>query len=325
MESPVVIAHRGASGERPEHTRAAYALAIAQGADFIEPDLVPTRDGVLICRHENELSGTTDVAAHPRFADRWTEKCIDGVKVRGWFSEDFTWEELSLLRCRERIPDLRPGNTRYDGEEGIPTFEEVVRLARAEGERLGREIGVYPETKHPSHFHAIGLPLEPALLRILDEVGWNRRESPVVIQSFEGENLRLLASESPVRLVRLLADTGVPWEAALGGPDPVRYLYGIGPERTLILPRDAEGRSLPATDLIARAHDRGLVVHPWTFRAEDAFLPLELRGAPGDGLEREIGRFLELGVDGLFCDFPGRAVRVRNARAAAGAGDTPFA
>jgi glycerophosphoryl diester phosphodiesterase len=189
---PIIIAHRGASAERPEHTLAAYARAIEQGADFIEPDLVPTKDHQLVARHENEISGTTDVASRPEFAARKTTKTIDGETITGWFTEDFTLAELKTLRARERLPELRPGNTAFDGQQEIPTLAEIIALAKAESARTGRTIGIYPETKHPSYFRSLGLALEPVLLAELTRAGWTTREAPVFIQSFEVDNLKAL-------------------------------------------------------------------------------------------------------------------------------------
>ncbi|HVW33316.1 MAG TPA: glycerophosphodiester phosphodiesterase family protein, partial [Acidimicrobiia bacterium] len=197
---PIVIGHRGASGYRPEHTLASYRLAIEMGADFIEPDLVSTRDGILVARHEPEISGTTDVGAHPEFSDRHTEKVIDGVTVAGWFTDDFTLEELRALRAVERLPEYRPGNTAYDGTEVIPTFEEVVGLARAAG------VGVYPETKHPAYFRAAGLALEEPMLEVLDRCGYGGPSAPVFLQSFESGNLRALRSMTDLPLIQLLLE-----------------------------------------------------------------------------------------------------------------------
>jgi glycerophosphoryl diester phosphodiesterase len=202
---PIVIAHRGASGYLPEHTLMAYTMAIEQGADFIEPDVVITKDGVLIARHENEIGGTTDVASRPEFAGRRTEKSIDGEAVTGWFAEDFTFAEVKTLRARERLPDLRPDNTRFDGMFEIPTFEEILNLVRAMNERRARDahalgrppprpIGVYPETKHPSYFRGLGLPLEARLIQMLERHGYRGKDSAVLIQSFEVGNLKALAS-----------------------------------------------------------------------------------------------------------------------------------
>ena len=202
---PIVIAHRGASGYRPEHTLASYELAIEQGADFIEPDVVSTKDGVLVARHENEIGGTTDVAAHPEFADRRTTKVIDGVALTGWFTEDFTLDELRTLRARERLPEVRPGSAAFDGRFGIPTLQEIADLARREGERRGRTIGLYPETKHPTYFRSIGLPLEEPLVATLHGAGYQDMDAPVFIQSFEADSLRRLAGMTSLRLVQLLA------------------------------------------------------------------------------------------------------------------------
>jgi glycerophosphoryl diester phosphodiesterase len=304
---PIVIAHRGASGLRPEHTLAAYELAIEQGADFIEPDLVPTKDGVLVARHENAIHDTTDVAAHPEFAARRTTKTIDGQSVTGWFTEDFTLAELRTLRAKERLPQLRPGNASYDGQSAVPTFDEIIALAKARG------VGVYPETKHPSYFRSIGLPLEDALLASLARAGWDRVDAPVFIQSFEVANLRALARRTNVRLIQLMdadgapADRAAPSYAAMATPEGLKaiaaYAYGIGPNKAMIRPGDG----VP-TSLVSDAHAAGLRVHPWTFRAENFFLPASLR----DGIDprrqgrlgEEIARHLELGVDGFFTDFP---------------------
>lgn len=318
--SPIVIAHRGASGERPEHTLPAYQLAIEQGADFIEPDLVPTKDGVLIARHENEISGTTDVADHPEFAGRKTSKQIDGESVTGWFTEDFTLAELKTLRARERLPQLRPGNTRYDGQAEIPTFDEIIALAKQASRQTGRTIGIYPETKHPSYFAAIGLPLEERLVAKLREAGWDRADAPVFIQSFEVANLRKLKAMTRVPLIQLMSASGGPADgaeasyAAMATPEGLArvaaYASGIGPERTMLVP--------PAT-LVADAHAAGLKVHPWTFRAENFFLLPAYRtnGGPAEKgrLAEEIAYFIGLGVDGLFSDYPYIAVSARAASA----------
>jgi len=312
--SPIVIAHRGASGLRPEHTIAAYTLAIDQGADFIEPDLVPTKDGVLVARHENEISDTTDVAAHAEFAGRRTTRTIDGRRVTGWFTEDFTLAELRTLYARERLPQLR--GTAYDGRFGIPTFAEVIALARARG------VGVYPETKHPTYFASIGLETDTPLLAELSAAGWDRADAPVFIQSFEVANLRRLAGRTKVRLIQLMdasggpADGAVPSYAAMATPAGLRviatYAYGIGPARAMI--RDGDGTP---TGLVSDAHAAGLKVHPWTFRAENLFLPASLRFGidprKHGRLAEEMARYLELGVDGFFTDFPLEGVRARDA------------
>jgi glycerophosphoryl diester phosphodiesterase len=323
---PIVIAHRGASGERPEHTLAGYALAIAQGADFIEPDLVMTRDGVLVCRHENEIAGTTDVADHAEFAHRRKEKTVDGVSATGWWVEDFTLDELKTLRCRERIPQLRPNNARYDGQDDIPTFAEALALARETG------VGIYPELKHPSFLRDAGLDPVPAFIGAVREGGGQAAADRMFVQCFEIWPLRRLAEMSSVRwtCVQLVSSSGGPWDRRdLSYADMLRdeglraiaeYARGIGAEKTLIIPRDSAGRSLAPTDLVQRAHAANLVVHPWTFRAENFFLPAERRrgdpSAPdymrhhGD-LEAELRAFYAAGVDGVFSDFPAAAVAAR--------------
>jgi glycerophosphoryl diester phosphodiesterase len=316
LAQPLVIAHRGASADRPEHTLAAYALAIDQGADFIEPDLVPTKDGHLVARHENEIGGTTDAADRPEFAARKTTKIIDGATVTGWFTEDFTLAELKTLRAREGLPQLRPANTAFDGKEQIPTFEEIIALVKAQEQRRGRRIGLYPETKHPSYFRALGLPLEERLLGMLNKNGYNTPEHPVFIQSFEVDNLKRLRGRTKLRLVQLIAAAGGPADGAASGyaamltPDGLaaiaRYADAIGAEKSLVIPRTEDGRLGPATRLVADAHKAGLKVHVWTFRPENFFLPTDLRRGDspaqrGDG-ETEIRAFAAAGIDGLFSD-----------------------
>jgi glycerophosphoryl diester phosphodiesterase len=313
----IVIAHRGASGERPEHTLAAYELAIEQGADFIEPDLVPTRDGHLVARHENEIGGTTDVAQHPEFAARRATRTIDGSQATGWFTEDFTLAELKTLRARERLPQLRPGNTRYDGQFAIPTLAEIIALAKRRSAETGRTIGIYPETKHPTYFAGIGLPTDARLVAELKRAGWDRADAPVFIQSFEVANLRRLKRMTRVRLIQLLANTGAPADgaqpsyAAMTTPAGLRavaaYAYGIGPDKAMLW---TDGR---ATPLVADAHRAGLKVHPWTYRAEEPFLAQDHKGKPGrEGLRAEIRAALGQGVDGVFTDFPLTGVQVRD-------------
>ena len=304
-----VIGHRGASGSRPEHTLEAYRLAAEQGADFIEPDLVITSDGVLVARHEPEIGGTTDVAGHPEFADRRTTKLIDGAGLTGWFTEDFTLAELKTLRARERIPQLRPQNTPYDGRFEVPTLQEVITLRAQLSKELGRTIGIYPETKHPAYFRGIGLPLEEALVQALERNGLTTPTSPVFVQSFEARSLRSLKGRLKVPLVQLLGSTG----AALA--EIAEYADGVGPPKGLIVPRNPDGSSAAPTSFVADAHAAGLLVHPYTFRRENTFLPLELRSSAdpagiGD-LAAEVRQFLALGVDGLFTDNPDLAVRAR--------------
>jgi glycerophosphoryl diester phosphodiesterase len=323
-----VIGHRGASGYRPEHTLASYQLAIDLGADYIEPDLVSTKDRVLVARHENEIGGTTDVAAHPEFASRRTTKVIDGVSITGWFTEDFTLAELKTLRAKERIPGLRPTNTAFDGLEQIPTLQEVIDLARR------NDVGIYPETKHPSYFDGIGLSLEEPLVATLELNGYTKQSSPVFIQSFEVSNLKELDGMTRVPLVQLISDVGKPFDFVLSG-DPrtyadlatpaglreiARYADGAGANKNLIVPRDSANRLLSPTSFIRDAHRAGLVVHPWTFRRENSFLPQDFReGNPGSPMYEaatgdfaaELRLFYRLGVDGVFTDNPDVAVAAR--------------
>jgi len=314
---PLVIAHRGASGERPEHTRAAYDLAIDQGADFIEPDLVMSKDGALVVRHENEISETTDVADHAAFADRRRTRTIDGIPVTGWFTEDFTLAELKTLRARERLPSLRPGNAAFT-DETILTFQEVVNLARAGSVRTGRTIGLAPELKHPSYFVSIGLPMEPALIEALTANDLMGPDSPVLIQCFEVNTLRSLDQSTDAPLLQLMSSSGGPFDhpdrtyAAMATPAGLAeistYADAIGVETAMILPRDASGAAGQPTALIADAHAAGLKVVAWTFRAEDIFLPTNYRG----DLAGWLNRFYGLGVDAVFSDFPGVAVQARD-------------
>lgn len=312
-ELPIVIGHRGASGYRPEHTLAAYALAIDQGADFIEPDLVSTMDGVLVARHENQLAGTTDVASHPEFAARQTTKTIDGAAVQGWFAEDFTLAELKTLRAVERIPGIRPANAAYDGWFEIPTFDEILALVAAKELEHGRPIGLYPETKHPTYFDGIGLSLEEPLLAALAAHGRAGAGARVFIQSFETANLKELALATELPLVQLLG-SGQPYDFVVAGDprsyDDLRtpaglvevasYADGVGPEKNTLVVRDASGAITGPSALVADAHAAGLLVHPYTFRAEPIFHFLDF---PDDPVA-EIGLYLGLGIDGFFTDNP---------------------
>ena len=320
LSAPIVIAHRGASGLRPEHTLAAYELAIDQGADVIEPDLVPTRDGVLVARHENEIGGTTDVARHPAFAARRTTRTIDGQQVTGWFTEDFTLTELKTLRARERLPGVRPGNAAYDGRFDIPTLAEIIALARRRS-TAARTIGIYPETKHPTYFAGIGLSTDAPLVEALHRAGWSTPDAPVFIQSFEVANLQRLAGMTRLRLIQLIAGEGGPADGARpsyvamtsaeGLREIAGYAWGIGPDKAQLW------RGGAPTMLVRDAHAAGLRVHPWTYRAENRFLPPRYRrgddpDAPGD-LAGEIEAGLRLGIDGFFTDYPGIGVAVRDA------------
>lgn len=321
MSTPLLIGHRGASGHLPEHTLASYSLALLHGADYIEPDLVATRDGVLVARHENEISTTTDVADHPEFEDRKRTQYIDGVDVSGWFTEDFTLAELKTLRARERIPELRPGNTRYNGRFDVPTLDEILQYVgyvNSMRQPAGlRPIGVCPETKHPSHFASVGLRLEPMLLEALRR---GLGTAPVFIQSFEVGNLRSLRRQCDYPLVQLLAAEGAPWDQSpeKGGSFArmstreglkrvAEYADVVGVQKNMVVKESADG-TLSSTSLVEDAHAAGLQVHAWTFRAENMFLPVKFRkGADlaGHGdLASEILLYAGLGIDGLFCDHP---------------------
>ena len=290
-KAPLIIGHRGASGHRPEHTAASYRLAAQMDADFIEPDLVSTRDGVLVARHENEIGTTTDVAT--KFPGRKTTKTIDGNQVSGWFTEDFTLAEIKTLRATERLAFRSHA---FDGQFEVPTFDEVIELAQQLARELGRPIGVYPETKHPSYFRSIGLPLEDRVVSALDRHGWNTRDSPVFIQSFEN-NLRELRPKTPVRLIQLL-ERDIPTDAALATIKS--YADGIGPNTRMVVPANPDRRLTTPTDLVERAHRAGLLVHVWTLRSEPVFLSPTYGGDPG----AEFRHFRDLGVDGIFTDFP---------------------
>jgi glycerophosphoryl diester phosphodiesterase len=298
----IVIAHRGACGERPEHTIESYRLAIEQGADYIEPDLVMTRDGVLIARHENEIGDTTDVAQHPEFASRRRTQVIDGETKTGWFCEDFTLSEIKSLRARERLRELRPQNRIFDRCFAVPTFDEILQLVASANRRSGnrRPIGVYPETKHPAHFAKIGLPLEMALLDALRRFALAKPGSPVFIQSFDPANLQQLRAMTGLPLVQLLEHDAGDLERI------ARYADGVG-----------IAKPLATLESVGAAHAAGLQVHVWTFRAENEFLPADLRlgddPAAHGNLDAEITRFLQLGIDGFFVDYPAAGVRARDA------------
>ena len=318
VSPPIVIAHRGASGLRPEHTLAAYDLAIDQGADFIEPDLVPTSDGVLVARHENDISETTDIADRPEFAARRCTKTIDGRATTGWFTENFTLAELKTLRAKERLPELR--GTAHDGRYDVPTLAEIITLAKRRSQAAGRTIGIYPETKHPSYFAHIGLPTDAALVRELHAAGWRDAAAPVFIQSFEVANLQRIAGMTKLRLIQLVDSEGGPADGAIASYAAMmtreglaavgRYAFGIGPNKAMLW---ADGRP---SDLVRDAHAARLRVHPWTYRAENFFLPTSFRRgddptAHGDPAG-EIAAALAQGIDGFFTDFPLIGVRMRD-------------
>jgi glycerophosphoryl diester phosphodiesterase len=300
---PLIIAHRGASGHRPEHTIEGYTLAIEMGADVIEPDVVITKDGVLVARHENEIGGTTDVGE--RFPERKTTKRIDGLDVTGWFTEDFTISELRQLRARERLAFR---SHEYDGRFLVPTFEDVVDLAARKSREVGRSIAVYPETKHPTYFASIGLALERRLVAILDAHGLRTAADPVFIQSFEPSSLESLKRMTAVRLVQLLDASADSSQERL--ERIASYAAGVGVNTRLVIPAGPDGRLLAPTTLIDRAHRAGLFVHVWTLRSEPTFLPPSYGGDP----KREYAQFAALGVDGLFTDFPDVAVAALRSR-----------
>ena len=340
--TPIVIGHRGASGYVPEHTLTSYFIAMQDGADYVEPDLVMTKDGVLVARHENEIGGTTNVAEHPEFASRHTTKVIDGTSVTGWFTEDFTLAELKTLRARERIPDTRPGNARFNGQFEIPTFEEILSLvhgveeqrdthARQLGKPAPEHIGVYPETKHPTYFAGLGLPMEKLLVQTLERYGYKGRHGLAYIQSFEVGNLKALAKMTQLPLVQLIDATGAPYDfvaahdprtyADLITPAGLReiatYAQAIGPYKLLIIPRTPDGKLGEPTSLVQDAHAQGLLLHPWTFRAENQFLPANLQQGTdptvhGD-LAAELLPYLRAGIDGFFTDNADLGFKAREA------------
>ena len=348
FDAPLVIGHRGASGYLPEHTLEGYALAIELGADFIEPDLVATKDGHLIARHEPNISNTTDVAERPEFASRRrTGWLVDGAAEEGWFASDFTLAEIKTLRAKQAFSE-RPQE--FNGKFEIPTFAEVIELAKRKGKEAGRVVGVYPETKHPTYHQALGLPLEQRLLNVLTRAGWNYREAPVFIQSFEQANLKALNKMTRVKLVQLVDANDVnpdgtldytapfdrPYDWTVSGKPELQartfgyfvtdaglkevasYADGIGPWKRYIVstvattppgtgPGEAALKLAPANDLIARAHQAGLLVHTWTFRNEQRRLASDYAGNPVN----EYLQFYALGIDGVFADFPDTAVAAR--------------
>jgi glycerophosphoryl diester phosphodiesterase len=328
---PTIIGHRGASGYRPEHTLAAYQLALHMGADIVEAgDLVPTRDGHLVCRHEPEIGGTTDVADHPEFAGRKKTKLLDGVSTTGWFTEDFTLAELKTLRAKERIPANRPHNTLYDGRWEIPTFEEVLRWQDEQTRETGKQVWIYPELKHPTYFRKLGLGLEERLAAVLRRHGKDRKNSPVILQSFEPTSIQRLSGLVGNPLVVLLSGASSrPWDfqetgdprtvADLVTPEGLReiasYAQGIGPTLDLVIPKDASGRLTRPTTLVRDAHAAGLILHPYTLRNENPFLPAEFRkGTDADAYGDVFGAYrayFATGIDGVFTDHPDTGLLAR--------------
>ncbi|WP_055566074.1 glycerophosphodiester phosphodiesterase [Streptomyces atriruber] len=318
---PTVVAHRGTSGYRPEHTLGSYQLALDMGAHVIEQDVVPTKDGHLVCRHENDITATTDVSAHPEFASRKTTKSVDGTSLTGWFTEDFTLAELKTLRAKERIPGTRQRNTLYDGRWDVPTLDEVLKWAEKEGRKRGRPIWLHIETKHPTYFRKLGLGLEEPLAKLLRRYGRHKKNSPTFLQSFEPSSIQRLAKlVSGPRVVLLSTANSRPWDFVEAGdprtvadlikPEGLRwmagYAQGIGPTLDLVIPRKADGSLGTPTTLVKDAHAAGLILHPYTMRNENTFLPANFRkGTDPNAYGDAFGAFkayFETGIDGIFSD-----------------------
>lgn len=325
----LVIGHRGASALRPEHTLAAYQKAIDDGADFIEPDLVSTKDGILVARHENEIGGTTNISDQMQFNDRKQTKVIDGISYSGWFTEDFNLSELKLLKARERIPEIRPANVKYNDQYDIPTLEQIIELAEKHYKKTGKVIGLYIETKHPSYFQKIGLALEDPLLKTLSKYKYTREIAPVYLQSFEVANLKYLNDQlklhksiKHVKLIQLYdAKANKPWDAqsqesnltyaqmasANGLKNVAQYAQGVGPSKDYILTGPSMNKG---TDFVKNAHAAGLKVHPYTLRPENEFMAKDFKckGSAATRCEsgsiKEIQNFIKAGVDGVFTDDP---------------------
>ena len=330
---PIVIAHRGASGYLPEHTLAAYSIAILHGADFIEPDVVMTKDRHLIVRHDNVLNLTTDVASHSGFSSRKKTKTVDGEEITGWFSEDFTLEEIKTLRAIERVPQIRPENAKFNGQFEIPTVQEVIDFVKNMEEFMGRTVGMYVEIKHPTYFDERNLSIEEPLVQLLKENGYETEQARVYIQSFEVKNLRDLNTMTTIPLIQLLSPRGQPYDvhraggtltyAKMATPEGLAeiatYADGVAPEKYhFLIPKDRHDNLLlsNATQFVQQAHTLGLKVHPYTFRAENYFLPANIkRGGDPHVLgnsDEEIAIFLQAGVDGVFTDHPNIGVRARD-------------
>ena len=328
----LVVGHRGASALLPEHTLASYQKAIDDGADFIEPDLVSTKDGVLVTRHENEIGGTTNVSTLSQFADRKITKNIDGKDLTGWFTEDFTLSELQQLKARERIPEFRPANTAYNDLYPVPTLEQVIELAEANYKKTGKIIGLYIETKHPTYFKNHNLAMEDNLLKTLAKYKYTRDIAPVYLQSFEVSNLKYLKDQLDLhktikhaQIIQLYdAKTSQPADfvesgetktyadlaTAQGLKDVAKYANGVGPSKGYILNFNSKG-SVQTTSFISDAHTVGLKVHPYTFRPENNFLPTPLKCSQDKPAERcptgalkEFEAYFKAGVDGVFTDDP---------------------
>ncbi|MEV4434286.1 glycerophosphodiester phosphodiesterase [Streptomyces sp. NPDC049555] len=330
---PTVIGHRGACGYRPEHTLGSYEYALAMGADVIEQDVVPTKDGHLVCRHENDITATTDVASRPEFASRKTTRTVDGEKHTGWFTEDFTLAELKTLRAKERIPGNRQHNTLYDGYWQVPTFEEVLKWAEEQGRKRGRRIWLHVETKHPTYFRKAGLGLEERLAKLLRRYNRSGRNGYTFLQSFEPSSLQrlgrlgidcpkiLLLDDLPTRpwdfveakdprtVADLVTPAGLKWVSG--------FAQGIGPWLNLVIPRDKAGKLTKPTTLVRDAHAAGLILHPYTMRNENSFLPADFqRGTDPNAYGDAFGAFttyFATGIDGIFSDNPDTAALARDA------------
>ncbi|CAK1548500.1 unnamed protein product [Leptosia nina] len=310
---PVVVAHRGASGYVPEHTLGAYALAVTLGADYVEPDLVMTKDGHLIARHENLLDKTTDISQRPEFADRRRSVSILGNDVHlGWYTEDLTLAEIKQLRAMEPNSHIRPGSAQMDGVMQIPTFQEIIDLVKGLEVSVNRTIGIYPELKHGSHFESIGLPMEQAVVDVFHNNGYIGPNAPVYIQSFEANSLKKLKKITDLRLLQLISRFQ---SLTKDLKEIANYAQAVGPEKSLIIPRDSNNRLGASTSFVVHAHAVGLKVHPYTFRAENAYLPVEFRSNGSDScfgnLYGELEAFLATGIDGLFIDQPDYLGRLR--------------
>ncbi|MEI5584051.1 MULTISPECIES: glycerophosphodiester phosphodiesterase family protein [unclassified Agromyces] len=346
-EHPLVIGHRGAPGYRPEHTEASYRLAFALGVDAVEPDLVATRDGVLVLRHENEISGTTDVASRPEFASRRTTRSIDGRELTGWFTEDFTWAELSTLRATERLGGIRQHNATFDGRYPIIRFRDLLALLDGAAEETGRVIRLVAEFKHATHFASLGLPLDELFAAELSAAGWGRGDDRLISEAFEPTLLeRLRDGGIGGTRVLLVEDRGAPWDlATIDGPAARTYdsyatgaglaglagvVDGISVGKARLVGGPASSTDVAAAArrvrpdaplrgaaLVDAAHAAGLAVYTWTLRPENRFLaPPHRRGATrsawGDWLG-EFTRILRTGVDGVFLDHPDLGIEARRA------------
>jgi glycerophosphoryl diester phosphodiesterase len=324
-QTPLVIGHRGAPGYRPEHSRSSYDLAFAMGVDAVEPDIIVSRDGVLVVRHENEISGTTDVSDRPEFADRRTTKTIDGAELTGWFTEDFTWDELSTLRCRERLSHVRPTSASFDDQQPVLRLRDVLDAVREASFEYGREIGVVLEIKHATYFLSLGWDIAALVDAELREAGWAAGELPLVIEAFESSVLYALQERGiPAAYVYLLESSGRPFDllaahgraaltyrqtAAPAGLDAlVGRVDGISVDKHMILAPDKLGRLTGPSPIVADAHERGLQVFTWTLRPENSFLIGQFRSRGGAAAlgdwESEWGVIRDAGVDGVFVDHP---------------------